>query len=167
MVGHGHGFLKTFGFVINAAGADGVDVPPIFFRLGVDTRIAIDLRGRGDEDAGAFGFGETQTVVGPERAYFKGLNGDLQIVDRAGGGSEVEDESYVAGNVDKFAYVVVVEFKMLQPEKVLDIPEVTGDEVVHSDNVKSFADETIAEMGPQESCCTGDQYALFGHDIEG
>ena len=79
----------------------------------------------------------------------------------------MEDESYVTGYVDEFADVVMVELKMFEAEKVLDIPQITGNEVIHSDNVKSFADEAVAEVGPQEPCCTGDQYALFGHDIEG
>jgi hypothetical protein len=55
---------------------------------------------------------------------------------------------------------------MFEPEKVLDIVKITGDEVVHADDMVSFADETVAKMGPQEPCCTGDQYALFAHKIE-
>jgi hypothetical protein len=69
--------------------------------------------------------------------------------------------------MDEFADVVVIEFEVLEPKKVFDIPQITGDEVVHADDKVSFADEAVAEVRTQEPCCTGDQYALFTHHIEG
>ena len=85
MIGHGHGFLKPFRFIVHTTGPDGVYITPIFFRLRVNQRIAIDLRGRGDEHPRLFRLGKTQTVVGAQRADLQCLDGYFEIVDRTGG----------------------------------------------------------------------------------
>jgi hypothetical protein len=54
MISHGHGFLKSFGLVVHAAGPYGVDIAPVFFRLRVNEGVAIDLRGGGNEDPRLF-----------------------------------------------------------------------------------------------------------------
>src|SRR5688572_23116705 len=41
MVGHRHRLAEAFGFIIDAARADRIDIPPIRFRLRVDQRVAI------------------------------------------------------------------------------------------------------------------------------
>src|SRR4030065_2751483 len=53
VVGHGLGLRVPFGLVVHAAGADGVDVAPVALGLGMDLRVAVDLGGRGEHEAGA------------------------------------------------------------------------------------------------------------------
>ena len=54
VVGHGHGFGKAFGFVVAAAGADGIDIAPIVFALRVDQGIAVAFAGAGEEEPSFF-----------------------------------------------------------------------------------------------------------------
>jgi hypothetical protein len=68
--------------------------------------------------------------------------------------------------MDEFADVVMIKFEVFQFKEVFDIPEIAGDEIVHADDMVSFPDEAVTEVGPQESCCTGDQYALFAHGLD-
>jgi hypothetical protein len=144
MIGHGDGFLESLGLVIYAAGSYGVDIAPIFFRLGMHQRIAIDLRSRGYEDPGLFGLGESQAVVGAKAADLQGLDGYLQVVDRAGRAGEMEDISQLTRYMDEFADVMMVEFKILQLEKVFYILHVPRDEIVHPDDMVTFLYKTIA-----------------------
>lgn len=64
-------------------------------------------------------------------------------------------------NVDELGDIMMIELELFQFEQVFDIAEVTGDEIVHPDHMKTFFDKTVAEMGTQESCCTGNEYSLF------
>src|SRR6185437_11519897 len=84
MIGHGHGFLEPFSFVVNATGADGIHIAPVFLRLRMDQRVAIDLRSRGYEHPGFFRLCQTQAIVCAKRAHLERLNGYLQVVDGAG-----------------------------------------------------------------------------------
>ncbi len=45
VVGEEEGFRAAFAFVVAGAVADGVDVAPVGFRLGVDVGVAVDLGG--------------------------------------------------------------------------------------------------------------------------
>ncbi len=92
VVGHHHRLGEPLRFVVDPARADRVDVAPVGFRLRVHQRVAVDLGGRGEQDAGAFGLGQAERVVGAQRADLEGLDRQLEIVDRAGGRGEVEDE---------------------------------------------------------------------------
>ena len=75
----------------------------------------------------------------------------------------MEDVSKLTGNVNEFAYIVVIKFKLFELEEVLDIPEITGNKVIHPDDVVTFGDKAVAEVGSEEPCCAGDQYTLFAH----
>jgi hypothetical protein len=77
----------------------------------MDEWIAIDLGSGCDEDAGLFRFGQAKTVVGAEGTDFEGLDGYLQIVDGAGRGCKMQDVYQLTGNMDEFAYIVMIEFR--------------------------------------------------------
>ena len=51
------------------------------------------------------------------------------------------------GYVNVFADVLMIKFKLLQFEKMLDISEVARDQVIHADHMKSFLNKTVAKMG--------------------
>ena len=72
-------------------GPDRVHVPPVGLGLGVHLGIAVDLGGRGQEESRAFGLGQTERIVGAERADLEGLDRELEVVDRAGRRGEVQD----------------------------------------------------------------------------
>ncbi len=82
VVGHGDGLGKALGLVVHAPRPHRVDVAPVVLALRVDEGVAVGLRGRGEQEAGALGFREPERLVGAERAHLEGLNGQLQVVDR-------------------------------------------------------------------------------------
>ena len=90
VVGHGDRLGEPLGLVVDAARADRVDVAPVALRLGVDLGVAVDLGGRRQEEPGVLGLGQAQGVVGAERADLEGLDRELEVVDRAGRGGEVQ-----------------------------------------------------------------------------
>jgi hypothetical protein len=163
MIGHGDGFLESFGLVVNAAGSYGVDISPVFFRLRVYEGVSIDLGRGGYEDPCMFGLCETQAVVRTQGAHFEGLDRDLQVVDRAGGRGKMKDIFQFAGNMDEFTHIMMIEFEVLQFKKVFYVPEVAGDKIIHPDDVEAFLYEPVAQVGAQESCRPGDQHAFFAH----
>jgi hypothetical protein len=57
VVGHRHGFGKTFGFVIHSPHADRIDIPPVGFLLRMFERIAVHLAGASQQIAGVVGLG--------------------------------------------------------------------------------------------------------------
>ena len=76
VVRHGHGLGEALGLVVDAPGADRVDVAPVGLGLRVDERVAVHLAGRGQEEAGALVLGQAERVVGAEAADLQGLDGD-------------------------------------------------------------------------------------------
>ena len=68
-----------------------------------------------------------------------------------------------SGNMDEFRYIVVVELELPEFEQVFDIPEVSGNEVIHTDDIITFLDEPVAQVRTQEAGCTRDEYSLSIH----
>src|SRR5215210_923656 len=91
MVGHGQGLGVALGLVVDAPYARGADVAAVVLVLGVDERVAVDLGGGGEHEAGAPLEREVQSVVGAYRAGLEYLDGDAPEVLRARGGGEVVD----------------------------------------------------------------------------
>ena len=52
----------------------------------------------------------------------------------------------MSGHMHKFGNIVVIKFKILQLKKVLNIFKVTGNKIIHGQNVVSFANKSIAQM---------------------
>jgi hypothetical protein len=57
LVGHGERLGEALGLIVDAARADRVDVAPVRLRLGMDLWVAVDLAGRGEQEAGALVLG--------------------------------------------------------------------------------------------------------------
>ncbi len=88
---HHQGLGHALAFVVATAEADGIDVAPVFFFLGMDLGIAVDLGGRGQKDAGLDPFGQPQHVEGPQDIGLDGLDRVILIVHRRGGTGQVID----------------------------------------------------------------------------
>jgi hypothetical protein len=69
----------------------------------------------------------------------------------------MQDIVEIAGYVDELGDIVMVEFEVFFLKKVFDITEVAGDEVIHSDDMVSFREETVAEMRTKEARCARNQ----------
>jgi hypothetical protein len=85
------GFGAALAFVVAAADADGVDVAPVGFDLGMHLRVAIDLAGGGLEDLGAQALGQAEHVDGAVHAGLGGLHRVVLVVDGAGRAGQVVD----------------------------------------------------------------------------
>ena len=59
----------------------------------------------------------------------------------------------------KLRYVMMIVFKIFVGEKVLDILNVSGKQVVHPDDLIPFFDKSIAKMRTEETGGTGDKYS--------
>ena len=163
VVGHGHGFLESFGFVVHATRPHGVDVPPILFVLGMDLGVAVNLACGRDGDARTLGFGQPQAPVHPERPHLQRLNGDFQVVDRAGRRGKMQDVMQGAAHVDELRHVLMDEAEIRKRQQVVDVAHVPRDEVVHGNDLKPFLHETVAQVRAQKPRCTRDEHALgFG-----
>ena len=53
---------------------------------------------------------------------------------------------------------MMIEFKILQREQVLDIIKVAGDEIIHTDHMISFLDKSVTQMRTKETGSSGDKY---------
>ena len=84
MIGHRHRLGEALRLVVDAARPDRVHVAPVALRLRMDLRIAVDLGGGRDQEAGTLRLGQPERLVGAERADLERLDGLLEIVDRAG-----------------------------------------------------------------------------------
>ncbi len=123
----------------------------------MDRGIAVDLGGRGEQEARALRLGEAQRLVGAQRADLQGLDRQLQIVDGARRGREVEDTVELASHVDELGDVVLVEGEPVATEQVTDIVGGAGDQVVERHDLVSLGQEAFGQMRAQKARGSGDQ----------
>ena len=81
VIGEGDRLGEPLGLVVDAPRPDGVHVAPVRLRLRVHHRVAVDLAGGGEEEAGALRLGQAQAVVGAEAADLERLDRHLEVVD--------------------------------------------------------------------------------------
>ena len=84
VIRHRHRLGVPLGLVVHAAWADRVDVAPVLLGLRMHQRVAVDLRRRRQEEAGALGECESERVVGSQSADFQDLDRDPLEISRAG-----------------------------------------------------------------------------------
>jgi hypothetical protein len=66
----------------------------------------------------------------------------------------VKDVIQFARYVNEFGDIMVVELKLLQFEKVLDVGQISCDEVIHGDYMVAFFYKAVTKVGTQKSCST-------------
>ena len=156
VVGHRQGLGVALGLVVDAARADRVHVAPVALGLRVDLRVAVDLGGRGDQEAGAVQLREPQRVVRAVGADLQRLQRQPQVVDRRRRGGEVVDE--VDGLVDEEGLDDVrVDVPELRAADVLDVRERAGLEVVDADDAIASRQQLVADMRSEEAGPAGDE----------
>ena len=159
VVGHGDRFGKALGFVVDAAGADGVDIAPVALGLGVLKGVAVDLAGRSQHQAGALGHGQAQSVVGPQAADLQRLDGQRQVVHRRRRAGKMEHGVHGPGDVYGFAHVVKDKAEALVGRQVGHIGAGPGYQVVDAHNRRTVAEKLLAQVRADEPGSPGDDHS--------
>ena len=161
VVGHRERLGVALGLVVDAARADRVDVAPVALGLRVDLRVAVDLGGRGGQEARAVQLGQAERVVGAVGADLERVQRQPQVVDRRGGRGEVVDE--VDRLVDEERLDdVLVQVHELGRADVLDVGEGAGLEVVDADHPMTAPQQLVTEVRAEETRPTRDQTGGHG-----
>ncbi len=66
--------------------------------------------------------------------------------------------------VNELGNIMMIKLKFLQFEEVLYITQVTGNEVIHPDNMVSFLNKAVAQMRPEKTGRTRNQYSFCCHN---
>src|ERR1700746_134486 len=95
----------------------------------------------------------------PERTHFQSLDWEFQIVDRAGGGSEMKDVIDRAGDIDKLGDVVLHDRERRIPRKMAKVGGGAGNQVVDSENFPAAIAELVAKGRSEKSRSSRDYCA--------
>ena len=74
--------------------------------------------------------------------------------------TQMEDVVQRPAHVDVLRDVLVDEREIRHRQQMLDVPHVACDEVVHGDDLEAVTHEPFTQVGAQEACASGDQYAF-------
>jgi hypothetical protein len=64
--------------------------------------------------------------------------------------------------MNELGHIMMIKLEMLMRKEMLDVFQITGDEIIHANDIVTFLDESIAQMRPQKSGSTGNKHALHG-----
>ncbi len=144
MVRHSHRFGIAFGFIIHAARSDGIDVTPVFLVLGRDFRIAVTFAGGSEKKFRIFRQGEAECVVRAESADLQSWNGQLEVVHRTRGRSEVQNVVHRPRHVDVVRDVRARNSELRMFQQMGDIRVCAGDQIVERQDLPSLRQQTVA-----------------------
>ena len=150
VIGHDGGLGETLGFIVDGAGADGVDVAPVGLDLGMHLGVAVALGGGGVEIACAIFAGEVEGVDGAGGADEEGLGPKTGVVDGAGRGGEVEDEIDFA-RVEGLGDVLFEEAEAAFALEMAEIGDVACAEVIDTDDRVSCSKQRVTKMGAEKA----------------
>ena len=145
--------------------ADWVHVSCIALRLGVDSRVAVNLAGGSLKDFGPDAFGQAQHVDGPVDACLGRLDRIELIVDRRCRAGQIEDfvDLYIQGKGD----VVADELKGRVMKEMAYEMFAACVKIVHTQDFMALRDEPLAKVGSEKAGSTSDQNAFtegIAHD---
>ena len=149
------GFGAAFAFIIARAGPIGVHVAPVILGLGMNGRIAIDLRGGSLKNPALQALGKTQHVDGAMYAGLGGLHGIVLIVDGGCRAGEVIDLVHL--HIEREGDIMPQKLKAWKAEQMVDIAFCSGEEIIDANNLVAVGKQPVAEMRAQESGSTCDQ----------
>ena len=116
----------------------------------MDLGVAVDLGGRGEDEAGALLLRQAEHVVRPVGADLERVQRQPQIVDRARGRGEVVDEVDRLLDEQRLGEVVLDE-RELRRADVVDVLQRPGVEVVDADHPVAVGEQMVAQMRAEKS----------------
>ena len=60
----------------------------------------------------------------------------------------------------EFGDIMVIELESVFTEKMIDVLQVSSDEVIHAYDMIAILQESITEVRAEEACRSGDEYAF-------
>src|SRR3954469_22645496 len=123
-------------------------------------RVAVDLGGGGEQEAGTMELGQAERVMGPVRSDLQRVQRQAQIVDRGRGRGEVIDEVDRLVDVERLDDVREHEAELRRAD-VLDVGEGSRLDAVDADHAMTSPQQLVAQMRAQEPSATG--YEAGGH----
>ena len=164
VIGHRHRFGKPLGLVVYAARPYRIDVAPVRLPLRMFERVAVDLRGRGDDEARSLGFGESERLVRAQGADLERLNRQLQIVDRTCRAGPVEHVVHRSVEIEILGHVHLDE-RELAIGQVGDVRDVASNEIVDADDGVAAIEKRFGEVRADEAGHPGnDDTCAVGHE---
>ena len=144
--------------VIAGARTDRVDVAPIFLRLRVDVRIAIDLARRSLEDLALQPLGEAEHVDRAVHAGLGRLHGIVLVVDRRCRTGEIVD--LVDLDIERHRDVVPHEFEARLAMQVVEVALGPGEQVVDAQHLVPLFEQPVDQVRADEPRPAGHQNTL-------
>jgi hypothetical protein len=147
------GFGAALALVVAAARADRIDVAPIAFGLRMDVGIAVDLAGRGLEDARAHPLGEAKHVDRAKHAGLGRLHRVVLVVDRRGRAGQIVDLVHL--DIERPGDVVPHEFEVRMVAIGDQIVAGAGEQIVHAQHLVPALQQFADEVGSKETGASG------------
>jgi hypothetical protein len=107
------------------------------------------------EDFGLHAFGQPKHVDGAVHAGLGGLHGVMLIVNRRGRTGEIVN--FVDLDIERESHVVPHQLEARMIAQMGDVQFGSGEEIVDAKDVVALGDQSVAQMGTQETRATGDQ----------
>ena len=73
----------------------------------------------------------------------------------------MQNISQFSRHVHKRRHVVIIEFKVGMLKEVFNVSQVTGNKVVHSDDMKPFLEKPVAKVRSQKASAAGNENSLI------
>ena len=96
----------------------------------MDEGVAVDFRGRGEQESRLLGQRQAQHMVGADRPHLDDLDGVGGEVDRRGWRGEVEHVGHLAFDGDFVADVVLDELEAAIASELVQVLRTGGDQIV-------------------------------------
>jgi hypothetical protein len=122
----------------------------------MDERIAVTLRGRGEEKRRLFRQGKPERVMGAERPDLQRLDRQLEVIDRAGRRGEVENDVDIARDIEVLGHILLDEAVVRIAFEVVEVGGIARDEIVDADDPVALGQQAVGQVTSQKPGAAGD-----------
>jgi hypothetical protein len=135
------GLGAALSFIVTRTGTDAVYVSGIGFRLGVDRRITVYLRGRSLKDFGLYPLGESQHIDGTMDIYLGGLHRIVLVMDRRRRTGQIVN--FIHFNIYRKRNIVPGKFKIGITKELNNVLFASGVEIIYAQDVATFFEKSL------------------------
>jgi len=151
----GERLAEPLGLVVHGPGAYRVDISPVVLRLRMHEWVSVHLRGRREDESCLLRDGEIERVHRAYAADLHRLHRAAEVVRRRRRRREMEDPVHLTVDLQRGRDVDVRHAEPHVVEKVLDVGQPPGHEVVDAHHCVATADQPLAYPRPEKARATG------------